>query len=159
MQFRDFVVRGAIVGDLAARTKDQALVEMTDAMIAAGGISKEMRQGVLSALMDREALGSTGVGQGLAIPHAKHPGVKKLVGLFARSREGVEFDSLDGEPAHLFFFLLSSQDNAEDHLKALAYVSKNLRDDIFRRFLLKARDEKEIKELLEEADQKGLSGG
>lgn len=159
MLFRNFVVRGAIIDDLASTTKDQALVEMTDALIAAGGISKEMRQGVLTALMDREELGSTGVGQGIAIPHAKHPGVKKLVGLFARSREGVEFDSLDGEPAHLFFLLLSNQEHATQHLEALAYVSKNLREDIFRRFLLKARDNKEIYELLDEADQKGMSGG
>lgn len=154
MQFRDFVINKAVIGDLAARTKNEAIVEMVDAMIAAGLVSRDLRQGVLGALLDREKLGSTGIGQGIAIPHAKHPGLKNLVGLFARSREGVDFDSIDGEPAHLFFLLLSSPECAGKHLEALAYVSKHLKDDIFRRFLLKARDTKEIVALLEEADQK-----
>ena len=159
MQFRDFVVRNAIVGDLQSTTKNESLAEMVDALIASGAISKELRQGVLTALLDREKLGSTGIGQGIAIPHAKHPGIKKLIGLFARSREGVQFDALDGEVVHLFFLLLSNQEHAAQHLEALAYVSKHLRDEIFCRFLLRARDEKEILELLEEADQKALGGG
>ncbi len=159
MQFRDFIIKSAVVGDLISTTKNEVIAEMTDALIDSGAIAKELRQGVLTALLDREKLGSTGIGQGLAIPHAKHPGIKKLIGLFARSREGVTFDSMDGEPTHLFFLLLSNQECATDHLEALAYVSKHLREDIFRRFLLKARDAREIVELMEEADQKALSGG
>lgn len=159
MQFRDFIASNAIIGDLVSTTKNEAIAEMCDAMIGAGVIGKDMRQGVLTALLDREKLGSTGIGEGLAIPHAKHPGVTKLVGLFARSREGVAFDSLDGNPAHLFFMLLSNQESAAQHLEALAYVSKHMREDFFRKFLLNARDTKEIRELLEEADQKALSEG
>lgn len=159
MHFRDFVSPATIMGDVLSTNKSDALAEMTDRLIGARVITPDLRQGVLTALIDREKLGSTGVGQGIAIPHAKHPGLRKLVGLFARSREGVEFDSLDGEPAHLFFLLLSNQDCVAEHLAALAYVTKHLRDDIFCRFLLKARDEKEIYELLEEADQKALCGG
>jgi len=158
MQFCDFLVREAILGDIVSSTKNEAIAEMTDALIKARVISQDLRQGVLTALLDREKLGSTGIGQGIAIPHAKHPGIKKLVGLFARSREGVRFDALDGEPVHLFFLLLSNQECAAQHLEALAYVSKNLRQDIFRRFLLTARDEKEILELLDEADQKAALG-
>ncbi len=159
MQFRDIINPRSIVGDLIATEKQDALVEMTDALIESGCLSGELRQSVLQALIDRENLGSTGVGGGIAIPHAKHPAIKRLIALFARSREGVEFEALDSQPVHLFFLLLSNQESAPQHLEALAYVSKNLRDDIFRRFLLKARDEKEIFELLEEADQKALSGG
>ncbi|MBN2714157.1 MAG: PTS sugar transporter subunit IIA [Planctomycetes bacterium] len=159
MQFRDFVVNKAIVGDLVSTTKNEAIAEMTDALIASGAVSKDLRQGVLSALIDREKLGSTGIGQGIGIPHAKHPGIKSLIALVARSREGVEFASLDGEPVNIFFMMLSNQECATQHLEALAYVSKHLRDDIFRRFLIKARDAKEIAELLEEADQKSISGG
>lgn len=159
MQFRDFIDKSAVVDDLLSTSKNEAIAEMVDALIAAGSLSKDLRQGVLTALLDREKLGSTGIGQGIGIPHAKHPGMKRLIGLFARSREGVQFDALDGEPVHLFYLLLSNQECATDHLEALAYVSKHLRDDIFRRFLLKARDAKEITELLEEADQKALSGG
>lgn len=159
MQFRDFILPTAVVGDLVSTIKTDALVEMVDAMIERGLIPRDIRQGVLSALIAREELGSTGIGKGIAIPHAKHPGVHKLTALFARSREGVQFDALDGEPVYLFFLILSNQETAAQHLEALAYVSKHLRDDIFRRFLLRARDEKEIWELLDEADQKAISRG
>lgn len=159
MLFRDFIITDAVIGDLVSTTKNESIAEMLDALIAAGALSADLRQGVLTALLDRERLGSTGVGQGVAVPHAKHPGLKKLIGVLARSREGVAFDALDGEPVHLFFLLLSNQESATQHLEALAYVSKRLRNDIFRRFLAKARDQKEIIKLLEEADQDGLSGG
>lgn len=155
MQFHDFLSPQAIVPDLVSTTKKEAIAEIADALIKTKLIKKNMRESVLTALLDREELGSTGIGQGIAIPHAKHPDVKSLVGLFARSREGVEFQALDGEPVHLFFLLLSNQESADLHLQALAHVSTQLRNDIFRRFLLKARDGKEIKELLDEADQKG----
>lgn len=157
MQFRDFIVSKATIDELVSTTRNEVLAEMTDALIAARTISPNMRQGVLTALIDRENHGSTGIGGGLAIPHAKHPGIAKLIGLFARSREGVQFDSLDGEPAHLFFLLLSSQESYAQHLETLGYISKHLSDDIFRSFLLRARDKKENMELLEEADQKALS--
>lgn len=159
MLFNDFISSNAIVDDLASTDKSDAIVEMVDALIAAGSISSELRQGVLTALFDREKVGSTGLQNGIAIPHAKHPGIKKLTGLFARSREGVAFDALDGEPTHLFFLLLSNQECIGDHLGALAYISKHLRGDIFSRFLKNARDAKEIYELLVEADEKALSGG
>ncbi len=153
MNFRDFIVRDAIVGDLVSSGKNEAIAEMTDALIKARAISQDLRQGVLTALLNREKLGSTGIGKGLAIPHAKHPGIKGLVGVFARSREGVMFDAVDGEPVHLFFLLLSNQEHSGQHLEALATVSKRMREDIFRSFLLAARDENEILELLDEADQ------
>ena len=159
MQIRDFIVRNAIIGDLQSITKNESLAEMVDALIAADAIAKDLRQGVLTALLDRERLGSTGIGQGIAIPHAKHPGIKKLIGLFARSREGVQFDAIDGEAVHLFFLLLSNQEHTAQHLEALAYVSRHLRDELFCKVLLRARDEREILEFLEDADQKVLEGG
>jgi mannitol/fructose-specific phosphotransferase system IIA component (Ntr-type) len=157
MYFRDFIVPEAILGDLVSTSGPEALSEMVDALVRAGSLSEEIRQGVLTALIDREAVGSTGIGQGIAIPHAKHPAVRKLVGLVARSREGVQFDSLDGEPVHLFFLILSNQAAAGEHLKALAYISRHLRNEIFHRFLLRARDEREIRKLLEQADEQGVS--
>lgn len=158
MLFRDLVSSNAIMGDLVSTSKRETIAEMVDALIENGLLASDLRQSVLKALFDREELGSTGIGHNIAIPHAKHPSVKKLTAIFARSREGVDFDSLDGEPVHLFFLLLSNQDTAAQHLEALAYISQNLRDEIFRRFLIKARDSKEIYELLEEADQKSLGG-
>lgn len=159
MQFRDFIHSRNIRGDLVSTEKVGVLAEMVDALIESGSLSGDLRQSVLTALIDRENLASTGLNDGIAIPHAKHPGIKKLTGLLARSREGIEYGSLDGQPAQLFFLLLSNQESQAHHLQALAYISKALRDDIFPKFLLRARDEKEMAELLEEADQKAMTGG
>lgn len=159
MQFRDFINKACIRGDLVSSTKAEVIAEMLDTLIAENQISQDMREGVLKALLEREAIGSTGIGGGLAIPHAKHPAIKKLTGVFARSREGIAFDAVDGQPAHILILLLSNQDMALQHLEALTYISKHFKEEIFKSFLLNARDEKEIRELLDEADQKGLAWG
>lgn len=156
IQFRDFIASAAILDNLESTTKNEVLAEMVEALVQAGLVREETRRGILNALRNREKLGSTGIGQGVAIPHAKHPAVKKIIGLFARSREGVDFDALDGERVHIFFLLLSNHDSATQHLECLAYISKHLRDDNFCRFLHNARDTNEIKELLAEADENAV---
>ncbi|MFH0910694.1 MAG: PTS sugar transporter subunit IIA [Planctomycetota bacterium] len=154
IHFRDFIAPSSVLDDLEATTKKEALVEMVDTLVNTSQLRAESRNGILKTLMAREELGSTGIGQGVAIPHAKHPSIKKILGLVARSREGVEFDALDGEPVHLFFLLLSNHDPSSKHLESLAYISKHLRDENFCRFLRNARDTQEINELLAEADEK-----
>ncbi len=156
IQFRDFIAPTAIVDDLEATNKDEALTELVDVFITSNQLRPESRKGILTALRNREKLGSTGIGQGVAIPHAKHPSIKTIVGAFGRSREGLLFDALDGEKVHLFFLLLSNHDSASKHLECLAYISKHIREDTFRRFLRNARDTDEIRELLAEADEKAL---
>jgi PTS system fructose-specific IIA component/PTS system nitrogen regulatory IIA component len=157
IQFRDFIAKTAVLDNVDSADKNSALIEMIDALVTSGQIREEARKGIVTALLNREKLGSTGIGQGVAIPHAKHPSIKKIIGLFARSREGVEFDALDGQPVHLFFLLLSNHDSATNHLECLAYISKHLRDENFCRFLLNARDTNEIVELLAEADDKAMA--
>ncbi len=154
MFFRDLITLPAIIDNLTSTSKNEVLAEMVDGLIAAGEIPEDIRQGILTALIEREAITSTGVGNGIAIPHAKHPAIKKMIGMLARSREGVEFGSIDGKPVHLFVMLLSSQELIQQHLQSLAYVAKNLNKEIFRSFLINARDAKEISELLDEADGK-----
>lgn len=154
MLFRDFISSSSVISDLESTDKNAVIEEMVNCLVATNQIREEAKKGILTALYDREALGSTGIGQGMAIPHAKHPSIKKIIGLFARCKEGVEFDSLDGEPVHLFFLLLSNHDSTINHLECLAYISKHLKDDNFCRFLRNARDIKEILELLAEADEK-----
>jgi len=156
IRFRDFIDPAAVVDDLESTDKNEVLAELVDTLIRAGQLREETRKGILSALRNREKLGSTGIGQAVAIPHAKHPSIKKIVGALGRSREGIPYDALDGEPVHLFFLLLSNHDSASEHLECLAYISKHIRDDNFRRFLRNARDTAEIVELLAEADDKAL---
>lgn len=154
MQFRDFISPENILDDLSATTKTEAIEELANSVFAQGLVPKELREGVLTALYHREELQSTAVGQGLsmAIPHAKHPGVRGLVGVFGRSREGVDFDSPDKQPVHLFFLLLSNRECADKHLEALAHISRKCRDAEFRNCLLKALDKAQIAEFLEDSD-------
>lgn len=107
-----------------------------------------------AVLAERERLGSTAIGDGIAIPHGKLPGVKKILGAFGRHPNGVDFESLDGNPTQLFFVLVAPEDSASLHLKALARVSRLLKDNAFRDRLLAAPDAAEIYRLIKEEDAK-----
>ena len=112
------------------------------------------RSTVYDALFAREKLGSTGLGQGIAIPHGKSDCINKLVAAFGVSRSGVQFDSLDGEPAHLFFLLVAPEDAAGPHLKALARISRLLKDKHFRDSLQNAIDEKQLVKIMRDEDER-----
>ncbi len=107
---------------------------------------------IVRAIIKREELGSTGIGRGVAVPHTKHPSVERLVGTVGISHEGVDFDSLDGEKVQLLFLLVSPPDRPGDHLRALENISRQLRDDMFCKFLKQAKTSEDICQLLEEAD-------
>jgi PTS system nitrogen regulatory IIA component len=104
--------------------------------------------------MDREGLGSTGIGEGVAIPHGKIPGIDRLVAVFGRSPAGVQFASLDGKPARLFFLILAPENSAGMHLKALARISRLLKDPRFRERLLAAEGAEGLSQVLREADER-----
>lgn len=135
-----------IIDELNARNKADVLREFSDLLAANGAVGdKDELVRILSA---REALGSTGIGEGVAIPHGKIKGMKGLVLAFGRSTKGVEFDSLDGQPAHLFFLLLAPEDAPGEHLKALARISRLMKNGGFREALMRASDKKEIKRII-----------
>jgi PTS system fructose-specific IIA component/PTS system nitrogen regulatory IIA component len=125
---------------------------MVQALLDAGKIEASEMESIVKAIMNREELGSTGIGRGVAVPHAKHGSVDQLVGTVAVSRDGVNFDSLDGEKVFVLFLLVSPLDRPGDHLRALENISRQLRDDRFCRFLKQAKTAEEIRQLLEEAD-------
>ena len=131
MRMSDFVVREAIMPSLEATTKEDVIRELIQQLATAKQIAAEDVEEIVSAIQRREALGSTGIGRGVAIPHTKHPCVEKLVGTVAISDPGVPFESLDGEPVHVFVLLVSPQNAHGDHLRALENISKKLRDDLF----------------------------
>jgi fructose-specific phosphotransferase system IIA component len=157
MKFADFVSVDAIQADLQADTKESAIREMAESLLEAGKISAGELDSIVKAIMKREELGSTGIGRGVAVPHTKHPSVDRLVGTVAISREGVDFESLDGEKVQLFFLLISPPDRPGDHLRALENISRQLRDDMFCRFLKQAKTREDIQQVLEEADNHQFS--
>ena len=109
MQIMDFLSKKAILTEIKSTNKEDVIKEMVDLLIEAGDVEKRNRNKLIDALMSREALGSTAIGQGIAIPHAKCDCVDKLVAAFGLSKKGVDFDSLDGELAYIFFLAKENQ--------------------------------------------------
>ncbi len=158
MKLSSLIPSAAILDELEATDKRAALKEMVGALSAAGRLSAESAPTLVKALMDREKLGSTGIGKGVAVPHATSESVQGLVGAFGRSAGGIDFAALDGQPVHLVFLILASKDSSGRNLEALARVAKLVRDDRFCRFLRDAKGRKELAELLVEADVEAATG-
>jgi fructose-specific phosphotransferase system IIA component len=157
MKFSDFVAVDAIRSSVHATSKEGVIREMATALVEAGKISRDQLDSIVKAIMKREDLGSTGIGRGVAVPHTKHPSVDRLVGTVAISQDGVDFESLDGDPVQLFFLLVSPPDRPGDHLRALENISRQLRDEAFCRELKAAATPVEVHQLLEEADRQGVA--
>ena len=154
MKIMDFLSKSAILADLKSTKKEDVIKELVDLLISAGAFDKANRTKVIDALMERESLGSTAIGQGIAIPHAKTDSVSQLVGAFALSKKGIDFDSLDGEPVYIFFMLLAAQDSAGPHLKALARISRLFKDKYFRDNLRNCVDDKAIIKVISQEDER-----
>jgi mannitol/fructose-specific phosphotransferase system IIA component (Ntr-type) len=152
MKLSDFVVRDAIVVDLKATGKEAAIREIVTSLQVAGQLKPEDLEGVIRAILGREELGSTGIGQGVAVPHTRHPTAGKLIGTVAISRHGVDFAALDGEPVDIFFLLISPPNQPGDHLRALENISRHLKDDQFVSFLRQAKSREQVTEVLDDAD-------
>ena len=152
MKIVDLLNPAAIVPNLQAADKSTALEELADAIV---GVENGLdRQEVIGVLQERERLGSTGIGEGVAIPHGKLKDIDKLLVSFGRSEGGVEFDSMDGKPARLFFLLLAPEESVGIHLKTLARISKLLKSSSVRRRLLDATSSEEIYRVIGEEEEK-----
>jgi PTS system fructose-specific IIA component/PTS system nitrogen regulatory IIA component len=138
MPMSDFVVREAIVPALTATTKEAVIREIVESLRSTGYVAADVADDIVRAILKREQLGSTGIGRGIAIPHTKHASVDRLTGTVALSRNGVAFDSIDGEPVYVFVLLVSPQDRPGDHLRALENVVRTMRDDNFVKALRQA---------------------
>ena len=152
MKIMEILVRDAVILNLGVRSKREVLLEMANALAKVEPQIEANR--LLEVLLEREGLQSTGIGEGVAIPHGKLTGLDRLVASFARSAEGVDFDSIDGQATHLFFLLVVPEHSGGQHLKALARISRFLRDASFRKRLLEAGTREEVLRAIEEEDAK-----
>jgi len=153
MKLSDFVVREAILVDLKATGKEEAIREIVRSLLDPGKLAEADLEGVARAILNREELGSTGIGQGVAVPHTRHPKVDRLIGTVALSKQGVDFAALDGEPVDILFLLVSPPNQPGDHLRALENISRHLKDERFVNFLRQSKTREQVVELLDEADQ------
>lgn len=154
MKLVDFLNKKAATVGLEAKDKEGVVRELIDLMVKSGEIKSKDKESLVKIVLDREALGSTGIGQNIGIPHGKSSNIKRLTGAVGISKKGINYDSLDGEPAYIFFLLLAPQDSAGPHLKALARISRLLKDKYFRDMLRMAKTEKDLINVIIKEDQK-----
>jgi PTS system nitrogen regulatory IIA component len=152
MRLIDILDESSIVADLHAHTKTAALETLVEAMSrTTPAVDK---QEILQVLLEREQLGSTGIGDGIAIPHGKSKALTAIISGFGLSTQGIDFDSLDGKPAHLFFLLVAPENSVGTHLKMLARISRMLKNGEFRKKLLNATSQHEIYQIISDEDAK-----
>lgn len=152
MKISEILKKDFVISELLSDNKADILLELCK-HLERGGIIKS-KNALFNSLMDREKLGSTGIGENLAIPHAKTEEVHQITGMLGRSVKGVEFDSLDGRPAHFIFLLLIPLNSTGQHLKALARISRLFKNSVLRDLILKAKNPDEIYSLLIDEDSK-----
>jgi mannitol/fructose-specific phosphotransferase system IIA component (Ntr-type) len=153
MKLSEFIVTEAIVPALESTERDGVLRELVASLADAGALPRDAIDEVVAAIIQRERNGSTGFGKGVAVPHVKHPKVKKMAGTVGRSETGIDFAALDHQPVYSVVLLLSPENQPQQHLQAMNIIFSSLQKDMFRRFLRQSTTRQAIQELLEEADQ------
>src|SRR5947208_5877744 len=153
MKLREFIVSEAIQPQLKATNRDDAIRELVAALAGAGALPESAVEEVVAALVKREQNGSTGFGKGVAVPHVKHPKIKRMIGTIGRSSQGIDFAALDHQPVYSIVLLLSPPEQPQQHLAAMNVVFSNLQKDVFRRFLRQSATREAVMDLLDEADQ------
>lgn len=150
MKIDDLLAEELVLADLQGRTKTEIIHELAAAVAARN--PEVQYDALVAALEERERLNSTALGDGVAIPHGKLSGVKRVVAAFGRSAAGIDFQSADGKPTHLFFLLVAPEDSAGAHLKALARISRLLKDEAFRARLTATADAHALYGIIREED-------
>jgi PTS system nitrogen regulatory IIA component len=151
MKLSEILNQDNIIPDLKAKDKRGVLEELVDVIVSH---DPSLDKGSLvKILLERERLGSTGIGDGIAIPHGKFLGLKHPVISFGRSLQGLDFDSMDGQPAFLFFLLVAPENSASIHLKALAKIAKILKNSSFRNVLMQAPTRQELYQTIIQSDE------
>ncbi len=147
MNIGDLLTEELIIEDLKGENKFEVIEELLDLLVRAGKV--EDRETALNDLIEREQYLSTGLERHLAVPHAKTSAVRELLVSFGRSLKGLDFDTLDGKPAHFIFLVLSPRDTSGPHIKTLAQITRNFRDDTIPEQLMNAKSRREILEIIQ----------
>ncbi len=152
MKIDDILKKGSIIANLAGTNKEEVLLEIVD-FLQEQGLIKD-KETLLNTLMEREKLGSTGIGENVAIPHGKSGELSQIITVFARSLNGVDFESLDQKPVHFVCMVIAPSNSTGQHLKALARISRIFKNQDLRNGILKLQDANQIYSLLLEEDSK-----
>jgi len=152
MMVSDVLAKEFIMPNLVSSEKRELLDEMADNISdLVGGLDRE---GLLEVLLEREKLGSTGIGHGVAIPHAKIKGIESIIVSMGMSKKGVDFQSMDNKPVHIFFLIVAPEQSSAVHLKVLSGISRLLKDAAFRNKLMKVESRDDIYNTIVEEDKR-----
>ena len=150
MKLLDVLHKDSIIYDLNSTDKKGIVEDLAASLVKATKIKKEK---LIKVLMEREKLGSTGIGGGIGIPHGKLKDLDSVAIAFGLSKKGADFESMDGRPAYIFFLLIAPEDSTGLHLKVLARISRILKNDIFKEKLMNAKSKDEIFSIIKETDE------
>jgi mannitol/fructose-specific phosphotransferase system IIA component (Ntr-type) len=153
MKLTEMITRKAIIPSLKASDKQGAIQELAKAIKKAYAPDRFQVKEIVDAVMERERLGSTGLGAGVAVPHARAEGIRAVLGAFGRHPKGIDFSALDGEPVHLVFLIVSPVSQPEEYQRALKCVMEAIRRPNFCRFLKSARAARDIEDTFREAEE------
>ena len=148
MRLSEFLVEGALIHDLKAASKEDAIRALVGKLVEVGRVLEKDAEDISRAIMKRESLGSTAIGGGVAIPHARHVSVQSLIGTVAVCPGGMPFESKDGKPVYVLVLIISPHDRPGDHLRALENVSSTLRDTKFVELLRNSEEQNQLARLL-----------
>lgn len=155
MKLSDIIIGDAIVPCLKGETRDEVIEELVESLAEAGAVSKQKVKDIIKAILTREAQATTGIGKGVALPHAKLKGIQTPIATIGCSGDGIEFSALDSKPVYSVILLLSSPDNPDEHLQAMETIFKHVQRDIFRKFLRQSETREAVIDLIHEADEVG----
>jgi len=152
LKIAEILQEQCVVADIRGKTKREIITELVEAL-AKARLVKDVEP-VVNVVMDREKLGSTGIGNGVAVPHGKLKSINNIMCAFGRSQNGVDFDAVDRAPVHIFFLVLAPEDSASLHLKVLSRITKILRDQSLRKKIIKLTNVRELYTSILEEDEK-----
>lgn len=153
MKLSEFVVQEAVIADLHVSNKQDAIRALVESLVGSGRIKAADQEHIISAILTREELGSTGIGRGVAVPHTKHTSVDSLIATVGLCHDGLDFASLDGGDVYIIFLLVSPPDRPGDHLRGLETITRHLKRDEFCKFLRQSKTPAQVMDLLREADE------
>ncbi len=153
MALRDYVCREAICTDLQVEERDDAIRVLLEQFVAGGALADRQVEEVFGALVKRELLGSTAIGNGVAVPHARMDGLDGIAVGFAHCPQGVEFNALDGAPVYEVFLVIASREHNDEYISVMERITRLVQNQDFRRFVAAAADGTQVLELIEEMDR------
>lgn len=153
MALAQYLSQGTICMDLQTAERDEAVRLLIELLAGVGKLPKRLVGKAVKVVIEREKLGSTAIGRGLAVPHARLGELKEIVMAFGYSRQGVAFNALDGQPVHQIFLIMAPHDGGEEYIAAMQRITHLVQNEDFRRFLSRATESRTVLELIEEMDK------